>query len=56
MATINFDDYPPFLVNQSLGSGDRVRIWEGSDPAIGTHTMTITNVSGTIAIDGLVIR
>jgi hypothetical protein len=55
-ATITFDAHPPFGVNQSLGSADRARIWEGTDPSIGTHTITITNASGTIAIDGLLIR
>jgi hypothetical protein len=55
-ATITFDGYPPFGVDQSLGSPDRARIWEATDPAIGSHTITITNVSGTIAIDGLLIR
>ena len=55
-ASITFDSYPPFGVNQSIGAFDRIRIWEGTDPSLGMHTITITNTSGTIAIDGFVIR
>jgi hypothetical protein len=54
-ATITFDAYPPYGVSQSLGNFDHGRIWEGTGLALGMHTITITNVSGTIAIDGFVL-
>jgi hypothetical protein len=56
MAAVSLDGLPPVIAQQHDTDVDRQVVWEGSDPALGTHTIVIANVSGTIAIDGLVIR
>jgi hypothetical protein len=55
-ASLALDGNSPFAVVQAGPDADRTILWQGSDPAFGPHTLTITNVSGTIAIDGLIIR
>jgi hypothetical protein len=55
-ATMTLDGGVPVVVDQSGAAGDRTIVWEGSDPPLGTHTIVISNVAGTIAIDGFLIR
>jgi hypothetical protein len=56
-ATVTIDGGPPVLVDQAAKSGDRAIIFQASglDPT-DSHTIVITQQSGTIAIDGIVIR
>jgi hypothetical protein len=53
-ATLTWDGFPS-PVNQNF-SGDRGWVWWLDNPPLGTHTVTITNFSGTIAIDAFLIR
>lgn len=56
-ATVTIDDGSPVTVDQAAKSGDRAIIFEagGLDPSA-AHTIVIVQQSGTIAIDGIIIR